>query len=54
MRDTKELVRENNEKRENLETTIENLRKKYGYESVKTADVINNEIVVTDTHVTKK
>ena len=41
------------EKRENLEETIETLRKKYGFNSVKTADVLENEIVVTDTHITK-
>ncbi len=45
---------ENDKKRESLEETIENLREKYGFNSVKTADVLENEIIVTDTHVTKK
>ncbi len=40
------------EKRENLETTIQKLRKKYGFNSVKTADVLDNEITVTETHLT--
>ena len=43
-----------NEKRKNLEKTIIDLRKKYGFNSVKTADVLDSEIVVTDTHITKK
>jgi len=39
------------EKREILEKTIGNLRKKYGYESVKTADVLDNEIVMSESHI---
>ncbi len=42
------------EKRESLEDTIINLRKKYGFNSVKTADILNNDITVTDNHITKK
>lgn len=42
------------ERRENLEETIQTLRNKYGFNSVKTADVLENEIVVTDTHIAKK
>lgn len=45
---------ETNEKRENLEETIRSLRGRYGFNSIKTADVLENEIIVTDTHVTKK
>lgn len=42
------------EKRENLENTIKDLRKKYGFNSVKTADVLDNEIVVTESHLTNE
>ena len=45
---------ESDEKRENLEETIKTLRKKYGFNSVKTADILNNDITVTDNHITKK
>jgi len=45
---------ENDEKRESLEDTIINLRKKYGFNSVKTADILNNDITLTDNHITKK
>ena len=44
------LEDENNEKRENLEETIKALRKKYGFNAVKTADILKNDIIVTDTH----
>ncbi len=42
------------EKRKNLEETIRNLRGRYGFNSIKTADVLESEIVVTDTHISKK
>lgn len=42
------------EKRENLENTIKDLRKKYGFNSVKTADVLDNEILVTEAHLTSE
>ena len=42
------------EKRENLENTIKNLRKKYGFNSVKTADILENDLIITDNHITKK
>ena len=42
------------EKRENLENTIKDLRKKYGFNSVKTADILENDITLTDNHITKK
>lgn len=42
------------EKRENLEETIKNLRSKYGFNSIKTADILENEIIVTDTHLTNE
>ena len=49
------LFNENDdEKRENLEETIRSLRKRYGFNSIKTADIMENEITVTDTHITKK
>ena len=44
----------NSEKRENLENTIKELRQKYGFNSVKTADVLDNEIVVTEAHLTNE
>ena len=40
------------EKRESLEETISNLRDRYGFNSIKTADILENEIIVTDTHLT--
>ncbi len=42
---------ETDEKRENLEDTIINLRKRFGFNSIKTADVLENDIVLSDTHV---
>lgn len=42
------------EKRENLENTIKDLRKKYGFNSVKTADILENELIITETHIGKK
>lgn len=42
---------ENDEKRENLEETIRTLRKRYGFNSVKTADVLDKEVSVSDTHI---
>lgn len=42
------------EKRENLENTIKDLRKKYGFNSVKTADILENDLIITDNHITKK
>lgn len=39
------------EKRDTLEDTIINLRKKYGFNSVKTADILENDIILSDTHV---
>ncbi len=45
---------ESDEKRENLEETIKNLRKKYGFNSVKTADILENDISLSESHITKK
>ncbi len=42
---------ENDEKRENLEETIRALRKRYGFNSVKTADVLDREVNVSETHI---
>lgn len=42
------------EKRENLENTIKDLRKKYGFNSVKTADILENDLIITETHIGKK
>jgi len=39
------------EKRENLEETIRTLRKRYGFNSVKTADVMDREVNVSETHI---
>lgn len=39
------------EKRENLEETIRSLRKRYGFNSVKTADVMDREVDVSETHI---
>ncbi len=39
------------EKRENLEETIRSLRKRYGFNSVKTADVMDREVNVSETHI---
>ena len=39
------------EKRENLEETICSLRKRYGFNSVKTADVMDREVDVSETHI---
>lgn len=39
------------EKRENLEETIRTLRKRYGFNSVKTADVMDREVDVSETHI---
>lgn len=45
------LDEEENEKRDSLEETIINLREKYGFNSVKTADILENDIILSDTHV---
>jgi len=45
---------ESSEKRENLEETIIELRKKYGFNAVKTADILENDLIITDNHITKK
>lgn len=45
---------ESSEKRESLEQTIKDLRKKYGFNSVKTADILENDLIITDNHITKK
>lgn len=42
------------EKRENLENTIKDLRKKYGFNSVKTADILENDLIITENHIGKK
>ncbi len=42
---------EESKKRETLEKTIQNLRSKYGYGSIKTADVLENEIVMSESHI---
>lgn len=42
---------EQDEKRENLEETIRSLRKRYGFNSVKTADVLDKEVSVSETHI---
>lgn len=39
------------EKRENLEETIRTLRKRYGFNSVKTADVMDRVVDVSQTHI---
>ncbi len=39
------------EKRENLEETIRSLRKRYGFNSVKTADVLDREVNMSETHI---
>lgn len=39
------------EKRENLEETIRTLRKRYGFNSVKTADVMDREVDMSETHI---
>ena len=39
------------EKRENLEETIRTLRKRYGFNSVKTADIMDREVGVSETHI---
>ncbi len=39
------------EKRENLEETIRTLRKRYGFNSVKTADVLDREVNMSETHI---
>ncbi len=41
----------NDEKRENLEETIRSLRRRYGFNSVKTADVMDREVDVSETHI---
>lgn len=42
------------EKRENLENTIKDLRKKYGFNAVKTADILENDLIITENHIGKK
>lgn len=44
---------EEDKSRENLEDTITTLREKYGFNAIKTADILENEIVVTESHVDK-
>jgi len=39
------------EKREHLEETIRSLRKRYGFNSVKTADVMDREVNMSETHI---
>jgi len=39
------------EKRENLEETIRNLRKRYGFNCVKTADVMDRKVDMSETHI---
>ena len=45
---------ENDEKREGLEDAIKSLRKKYGFNAVKTADILENDLIITETHIGKK
>ena len=42
---------EESKKRETLEKTIQNLRSKYGHGTIKTADVLDNEIVMSESHI---
>ncbi len=39
------------EKRENLEETIRSLRKRYGFNSIKTADVMDREVDMSESHI---